>query len=195
MNYDDALAYLDAHATYEKTGRITAPTTERIERLVAAMGDPQGAYPVIHITGTNGKGSTSQMITRLLMSQGLTVGTYTSPHLERVNERIARNSEPIADDDFAEQIAAVANLEGLTGTRPGTSRRSRRRRCAGSPTSPSTWRSSRSGCSVVGTRPTWWRRRWLWSPTSGWTTTSSPGRRSPTSPARRQGSSSRAAWR
>ena len=83
------------------------------------MGDPQSAYPVIHITGTNGKGSTSQMITRLLMASGLTVGTYTSPHLERVNERIARNSEPIADDDFAEQVAAVADLEGLTGVRPG----------------------------------------------------------------------------
>ena len=83
------------------------------------MGDPHQAYPVIHITGTNGKGSTSQMITRLLMAQGLTVGTYTSPHLERVNERIARNSEPIDDDDFAEQIAAIANLEGLAGVRPG----------------------------------------------------------------------------
>ena len=119
MNYAEALAYLDAHATYEKTGRITSPTTERIERLTAAMGDPQHASPVIHVTGTNGKGSTSQMITRLLMAQGLTVGTYTSPHLDRVNERIARNSEAIADDDFAEQIAAVANLEGLTGVRPG----------------------------------------------------------------------------
>jgi dihydrofolate synthase/folylpolyglutamate synthase len=119
MDYADALAYLDDHASYEKTGRITAPTTERIERLVAAMSDPQSAYPVIHITGTNGKGSTSQMITRLLMARGLTVGTYTSPHLERVNERVARNSEPIADDDFAEQVAAVANLEGLTGVRPG----------------------------------------------------------------------------
>ena len=69
MNYADALAYLDDHASYEKTGRITSPTTERIERLVAAMGDPQLAYPVIHITGTNGKGSTSQMITRLLMAR------------------------------------------------------------------------------------------------------------------------------
>src|SRR3990170_2390020 len=82
------------------------------------MGDPQHAYPVIHVTGTNGKGSTSQMITRLLMANGLTVGTYTSPHLERVNERITRNSEPIDDDDFAEQIAAVVDLEGLTGVRP-----------------------------------------------------------------------------
>jgi dihydrofolate synthase/folylpolyglutamate synthase len=82
------------------------------------MGDPQFAYPVIHITGTNGKGSTTQMITRLLMAHGLTVGTYTSPHLERLNERISLNCEPIGDDDFAEQIAAVADLEIITGVRP-----------------------------------------------------------------------------
>jgi dihydrofolate synthase/folylpolyglutamate synthase len=119
MDYADALAYLDAHATYEKTGRIEAPTTDRISRLCAAMGDPQLTYPVIHVTGTNGKGSTSQMITRLLMAQGLGVGTYTSPHLERVNERISRNGELISDADFAEQIAAVADLEGIAGVRPG----------------------------------------------------------------------------
>ena len=82
------------------------------------MGDPQHAYPVIHITGTNGKGSTAQMITRLLMAQGLQVGTYTSPHLERINERIARDGVPIDDETFAEQIAAVADLEGLIGVRP-----------------------------------------------------------------------------
>ena len=118
MDYADALAYLDDHASYEKTGRITSPTLEPITRLCAAMGDPQHAYPVIHITGTNGKGSTAQMITRLLMAQGLQVGTYTSPHLERINERWARDAEPIADDELAEQIAAVADLEGLTGVRP-----------------------------------------------------------------------------
>src|SRR6185436_19562074 len=67
----------------------------------------QHAYPVIHITGTNGKGSTAQMITRLLVAQGLQVGTYTSPHLERINERIGRDGVPIDDESFAEQIAAV----------------------------------------------------------------------------------------
>ena len=82
------------------------------------MGDPQLSHPVIHITGTNGKGSTAQMVTRLLMAQGLSVGTYTSPHLERVNERLARDAEAISDEEFAEQIAAVADLEGLTGVRP-----------------------------------------------------------------------------
>jgi dihydrofolate synthase/folylpolyglutamate synthase len=82
------------------------------------MGDPQHACPVIHVTGTNGKGSTVQIITRLLMAHGLTVGTYTSPHLERVNERISRNGESIDDDEFAEQVAAIADLEALLGVRP-----------------------------------------------------------------------------
>ncbi len=118
MDFREALAYLDDHASYDTTGRIESPTLERIQRLTSAMGDPQHTYPVIHVTGTNGKGSTAQMVTRLLMASGLTVGTYTSPHLDRVNERMSRNSEPIGDDDFAEQINAVADLEGLVGVRP-----------------------------------------------------------------------------
>ncbi len=119
MTYDDALRYLDEHATYEKTGRITSPSLDNITALCEAMGDPQHASPVIHITGTNGKGSTAQMISRLLVASGLTVGTYTSPHLERVNERISRNLEPISDEDLAEQIAAIAELEAIIGRRPG----------------------------------------------------------------------------
>ena len=119
MTYDDALRYLDEHATYEKTGRITSPSLDNITALCEAMGDPQHAAPTIHITGTNGKGSTAQMISRLLVASGLTVGTYTSPHLERVNERISRNLEPISDEDLAEQIAAIADLEGIIGRRPG----------------------------------------------------------------------------
>ena len=118
MTFDEALAYLDAHSNYDNTGRIESPTLERMRTIVAAMGDPQLTYPVIHVTGTNGKGSTSQMITRLLMARGLTVGTYTSPHLERLNERISRNGEPIPDDELAEQIAAVADIEGLVAVRP-----------------------------------------------------------------------------
>jgi dihydrofolate synthase / folylpolyglutamate synthase len=118
MHYADALAYLDDHASYDVTGRISSPSLEPITRLSAAMGDPHLAAPVIHVTGTNGKGSTVQMITQLLMAQGLTVGTYTSPHLERVNERISRNGEPISDEEFGEQIGAIAELEVLTGVRP-----------------------------------------------------------------------------
>ena len=118
MNYAEALAYLDEHAGYDKTGRIESPTLARMERLVEVMGDPQLQFPVIHVTGTNGKGSTSQMITRLLMAHGLTVGTYTSPHLERINERITRDGEPISDEDFGEQIGAIAELEVVAAVRP-----------------------------------------------------------------------------
>ncbi len=118
MDYDAALAHLAEHTNYDVTGRINSPSTERIERLMSVMGDPQRAAPAIHITGTNGKGSTAQMITRLLMAQGLTVGTYTSPHLERVNERMSRNGEPISDEELADQIGAIADLEILAGVSP-----------------------------------------------------------------------------
>ncbi|MCU1393116.1 MAG: folC [Ilumatobacteraceae bacterium] len=118
MNLAQALAHLDARAAYEKTGTITDPSLDSIQRLMSVMGDPQGSYPVIHVTGSNGKGSTAQMITRLLMAHGLTVGTYSSPHLERINERMTYNCEPISDDDFAEQVGAVADLEVLAGVQP-----------------------------------------------------------------------------
>ncbi|MEM8620024.1 MAG: Mur ligase family protein [Actinomycetota bacterium] len=118
MDIDAALAYLDGRASYAKTGRIDAPSLDHISALCAAMGDPQHAAPVIHVTGTNGKGSTVKMVAALLQAQGLTVGTYTSPHLERINERITRNGEEISDDDLAEQIAAIADLEVVLGIEP-----------------------------------------------------------------------------
>ena len=71
MDFAAALAYLDEHASYDKTGRVDSPSVEPIARLCSAMGDPQHAMPVIHVTGTNGKGSTVQMISRLLIARGL----------------------------------------------------------------------------------------------------------------------------
>jgi dihydrofolate synthase/folylpolyglutamate synthase len=118
MDYAAALAYLDAHANYDTTGRIDAPTLERIERLCAVMGDPQHAYPVIHVTGTNGKGSVTQMVTRLLMAHGLRVGSYTSPHLEVINERLSLDGVPIGDDEFARQVQGIADAEIVAGVRP-----------------------------------------------------------------------------
>lgn len=82
------------------------------------MGDPQRAYPVLHLTGTNGKGSTARLATSLLRARGLSVGTYTSPHLERINERTAWNGAPIPDDDFAAVLSSVAELEPFLDTRP-----------------------------------------------------------------------------
>jgi dihydrofolate synthase/folylpolyglutamate synthase len=118
FTFDDAMAYLNDHASYQTTGRIDSPSTEVIEAFCAAMGDPQHCAPVIHVTGTNGKGSTVQMISRMLAAAGLSVGTYTSPHLELVNERMHRNGEPITDEEFAEVIGAIAELEPLVGLSP-----------------------------------------------------------------------------
>src|SRR5207249_3904240 len=66
-----------------------------------------------HLTGTNGKTSTARFITRLLEVKGLTVGTYTSPDLERINERISRNGDPISNASFAEVAEEVLGLEAL----------------------------------------------------------------------------------
>ena len=118
MDFSGALVYLDEHASYERTGRVEDPSTSKIELILATLGDPQSDFRVIHVTGTNGKGSTSQIITKLLMAHGLKVGTYSSPHLEDVRERIQVNGEPIDPRDFAESVAAVANAEVIAGVRP-----------------------------------------------------------------------------
>lgn len=119
MNLSAALRYLDQHTNLEATaGRAEGLSLERMERLASVLGDPQDAYPVIHITGTNGKGSVARMITGLLAATGLSVGTYTSPHLEAINERIARNGEPISDDELGAAIGAVAAVEQVAGITP-----------------------------------------------------------------------------
>ncbi|MFM8625974.1 MAG: bifunctional folylpolyglutamate synthase/dihydrofolate synthase [Actinomycetota bacterium] len=118
MNHADALAYLDDHSSYEKTGRIEAPSTQNIESILSVMGDPHLDFRVIHVTGTNGKGSTSQIISRLLTAHGLRTGTYSSPHLESPHERMQIDCEPIGEEAFAAAIAGVAVAEGLSGVRP-----------------------------------------------------------------------------
>jgi dihydrofolate synthase/folylpolyglutamate synthase len=119
VNLHAALAYLDQHTNLEATaGRAEGLSLDRMAKLVHALGDPQGAYRVIHITGTNGKGSVARMCTALLEAAGLSVGTYTSPHLESINERISWNGEPIDDDALAASIASVAAVEPLVEITP-----------------------------------------------------------------------------
>ena len=116
MDLPDALAYLDRHLNREaRAGRIEGLSLDNMHRLMDVLGDPHRSYPTIHITGTNGKGSVARMATALLVESGLTVGTYASPHLERINERIARNGELISDEDLAEAISDVAAVEELAG--------------------------------------------------------------------------------
>jgi dihydrofolate synthase/folylpolyglutamate synthase len=82
----------------------------RITGLLDALGNPQKAYPAIHLTGTNGKTSTARMIDSLLRAHGLRVGRYTSPHLETVRERISIEDQPISEERFVEVYREVAPL-------------------------------------------------------------------------------------
>lgn len=112
----DALAWLDRHVNLEAIEssagtRAGEVGLARMRSLLGAMGDPQTTFPVVHVTGTNGKGSTSRLVSLLLEAQGLLVGSYTSPHLETLNERIALNGEPILDGRLAEVLGSLAELE------------------------------------------------------------------------------------
>jgi len=84
------------------------PSLDRILAFTELLGDPQRAYPVIHLTGTNGKTSTSRMIDTLLRALDLRTGRFTSPHVERMTERISIDGEPLSDDEFVRAFNDVA---------------------------------------------------------------------------------------
>jgi dihydrofolate synthase / folylpolyglutamate synthase len=98
--------YESAESYFESLGidamKSKKPSMHRIEALCEALDHPERAIPAIHITGTNGKTSTARIATALLAATGLSVGTYTSPHLNSIRERIALSGEPISEDDFGE---------------------------------------------------------------------------------------------
>jgi dihydrofolate synthase/folylpolyglutamate synthase len=115
---DDIRGWLDAHINLERglgrpatVARATAPTLSRMEAMLELLGSPQVEYPIVHLTGTNGKTTSARIITALLATLGLQVGSYTSPHLQSVNERIAYNGEPISDDELDEVLRVVALVE------------------------------------------------------------------------------------
>jgi dihydrofolate synthase / folylpolyglutamate synthase len=84
------------------------PSLDRIRAFVELLGDPQKAYPVIHLTGTNGKTSTSRMIDTLLRTINLRTGRFTSPHVETMSERICIDGEPLSDEAFVQAFNEVA---------------------------------------------------------------------------------------
>lgn len=93
-----------------------APSLGRIAALTRLLGDPQQAYPVIHLTGTNGKGSTAAMIDALLRAAGLRTGRFTSPHVMSVTERIALDGEPISPARFDEVYREIAPYVEIVDT-------------------------------------------------------------------------------
>ena len=162
--------------------RRALPTLDRMRELGGLLGDPQEAFPSVHITGTNGKGSTAAMVTALLGARGLTVGTYTSPNLQpgqrahRPERRAHRRRRP---------------ARGAPDPGPG------RALMAEPPTrfelltaAALTWFADEAvdvavievGLGGGGTPPTWSTATWPWSPTSATTTprcSAPPSRTSP----------------
>src|SRR5580692_10607751 len=108
---------MESHVDYERVApnRREIPTLQPIMDTLAMLADPQHDYPTIHITGTNGKGTTTTITSALLQATGLRVGTFTSPDLHAVNERIAVNGEPIDDEAFIGVLERLSDVETVTG--------------------------------------------------------------------------------
>ena len=121
-DYEAAIDWLDSHIDLERLlggPEATPPTLDRMWTLMGVLGDPQDSVPTIHITGTNGKGSTARLSVALLGACGLAAGSYTSPHIDRVNDRIAVANEPLDDDAFTLAISEVAVFEPMVTERCG----------------------------------------------------------------------------
>jgi dihydrofolate synthase/folylpolyglutamate synthase len=116
-SYAEALNWLESHVDFERLApnHQLVPSLDPIRDTLAQFADPQGDYPTIHITGTNGKGTTTTITSALLRATGLRVGTFTSPDLHAVNERIAVNGEPIDDEAFIGVLERLSDVETVTG--------------------------------------------------------------------------------
>ncbi|CYU59594.1 bifunctional folylpolyglutamate synthase/dihydrofolate synthase [Streptococcus suis] len=100
-----------------KQGQVFHYKTEKIEYALELLGNPQFAVPVIHVAGTNGKGSTIAFIRQLFQVHGLRVGSFVSPHMVSVHDRICIDSQPISDHDFQRYLQKVHDLEQEVATR------------------------------------------------------------------------------
>ena len=116
-NYETALGWLEAHVDFERVAPNHAdiPSLEPVRKFLAVVADPHLDYPMVHITGTNGKGTTTTMTSALLHATGLRVGTFTSPDLHALNERIAVNGEPIGDRELITLIERLSDIEEASG--------------------------------------------------------------------------------
>ena len=123
--YAEATLWLQEHYNLEQhLGGSAAepPSLQRMHALMGMLGNPQREIPAIHVTGTNGKGSTSRMLVGLIAATGLDVGSYTSPHIDTVNDRIMIANQAIDDVSFTQALSEIAEVEPwvieATGERP-----------------------------------------------------------------------------
>jgi dihydrofolate synthase/folylpolyglutamate synthase len=116
-SYVEALTWLEAHVDFERVApnRQDVPSLQPIRDTLALLADPQDDYPSVHITGTNGKGTTTTLTSALLSGTGLRVGTFTSPDLHAINERIAVNAEPVDDENLVGLLSRLADVESVSG--------------------------------------------------------------------------------
>jgi dihydrofolate synthase/folylpolyglutamate synthase len=112
MDYNQAIEYLDRHI-----GHGMKPGLERIGTLLEMMGHPEDGYPIVHVAGTNGKTSTSRICTMILTAHGLNTGTFTSPHLERIEDRIGVNGRTASPDEFAQAVTDIASFADIFESR------------------------------------------------------------------------------
>ena len=103
LNYREAVEFLDRHIELG-----WKPGLERIRRLMEIMGSPHRGYPIIHVAGTNGKTTTTHAAAAIVNFLGLKAGTYTSPHLQRIEERFTAAGEPATPEQFAQAVSDVA---------------------------------------------------------------------------------------
>ena len=104
MTYEEAVRYLftlGRELASPQQASVAKFDLANITTLCERLGQPQQAFESVHVAGTNGKGSTAAMLDSILRAAGLRTGLYTSPHLERINERIRLDGREISDDDFA----------------------------------------------------------------------------------------------
>ena len=108
---DAALRFLVGRIDYERTQSMPsseeAMKLDRMRELLARLGNPHEAVPIVHVAGTKGKGSTSAMIAAVLSAAGYRIGLFTSPHLDRVEERIAIDGRPCSGDDLADLVERI----------------------------------------------------------------------------------------
>jgi dihydrofolate synthase/folylpolyglutamate synthase len=96
------------------------PDLDRIAAVMELLGDPQRSYPVIHLTGTNGKTSTTRIIESVLLEMGLKTGRFTSPHLHTIRERIALSGQPISPEKFLAAYEDVLPFIEMVDARSAT---------------------------------------------------------------------------
>jgi dihydrofolate synthase / folylpolyglutamate synthase len=110
MTYEESVQYLFSlgrELASPRQASVTKFDLKNITALCEHLGQPQREFQSVHVAGTNGKGSTSAMLESILRAAGLRTGLYTSPHLERINERIRLDGQEISDGEFAATFTRV----------------------------------------------------------------------------------------